>query len=276
MDKRIEYKDITGFYRDEGSGPVIMLLHGFGMDGSLWDDLVEELKKDFRVLVPDLPGIRHSGLTNESLTIEWIADFAKAIIEKEEVEKIHLLGHSMGGYVVLAFAEKHPVRLESIGLFHSHPFADDKEKIKNRKRSIEFVQKNGVRLFLDELYNNLFSEEFSTNQGTVILGLKEKAYEYSPDALVALTEAMFKRPERTEVLVNFNGPVLFILGKEDKIIPLKSGLVPVSLPEVSAVHILEKAGHMGMVECRVESIDFIRKFVNLKDTGYLAGTSRLP
>jgi len=134
MGKLIKYKDIVGYYKDEGSGPSLMLLHGFGMDGSIWDGIVKDLKKDFRVLIPDLPGIRHSGLSKEPLTMEWFADFIKAIAEEEGLKMFHLFGHSMGGYIALAFAERYPEMLQKFGLFHSNPLADSQEKIKSRER----------------------------------------------------------------------------------------------------------------------------------------------
>lgn len=152
---------------------------------------------------------------------------------------------------------------ETLGLFHSHPYADNAEKIKNRKRAIRFIKDHGAKIFIDELYQNLFGQDFSYKDKKEVLQLKRQAYTYLPEGLIALSDSMIKRPDRTKVLMNFPKPVLFILGKQDKIITPEMGLKQASLPEVSVVHILEKAGHMGMIECPSESIDFIGNFINL-------------
>lgn len=133
MDKTIQYQDVSGFYTDEGSGETIVLVHGFCEDGSIWNDFKKSLSKNFRVIVPDLPGYRKSTLPQHPLTIEWMADFVHAILEKGNVSNPIIIGHSMGGYITIALTEKHPNLPQKIGLFHSHAFADDEEKKKGRR-----------------------------------------------------------------------------------------------------------------------------------------------
>ncbi len=264
MDKTIQFRDTKGFYSDEGTGSSVVLVHGFGEDGSVWDGLKKKLSSDFRFIIPDLPGYRNSTLPREELTIEWMADFVYSIIEQEEIKNPIVIGHSMGGYVTLALAEKHPALPEKIGLFHSHAFADDEEKKKNRQKSIDFIQRNGTSDYVNELYNNLFSEKFRTENEATVDKIKAYVKMYSSETLIAGLKAMIMRPDRTSVLKSFKGPVLFVIGKHDKAIPYGKSLEQCQFPDVSQVHILQDSGHEGMMEEPEKSLNIMREFINLR------------
>lgn len=266
MDKRIDFRDTEGFYTDEGSGETIVFVHGFCEDGSVWNDFRKGLSGNFRVIIPDLPGYRNSSLTRQELTIEWMADFVKAILDKEKIETSVIIGHSMGGYITLALTEKHPDLPEKIGLFHSHCFADDEEKKKNRQKGIDFVSNNGSKDFVNELYGNLFGEKFLKGNKDTVDKLKARAQIFLPETVIQGLRAMMKRPDRAHVLNSFARPVLFILGKQDKAIPYTKSLEQCSYPKVSSVHILENAGHMGMIEDPEKTLEIVAEFANLKVT----------
>lgn len=263
MDKTFKFNDITGFYTDEGNGKTIVIIHGFAEDGSTWADFGKQLSSDYRVIIPDLPGYRQSELPKQTLTVEWMADFVHAILEKEKVTDPIIIGHSMGGYITLALAEKYPALPGKIGLFHSHAYADDEEKKKGRQKSIDFVNKNGTADFINELYNNLFGEKFRTENKATVDSLKAYAQKYAPATMTAGLSAMMQRPDRTHVLKQFKKPVLFILGKEDKAIPYDKSVEQCKFPAVSEVHIMEGVGHMGMIESPEKTLLFVRDFVNL-------------
>ena len=263
MDKTIQYQDVSGFYTDEGSGEVIVLVHGFCEDSSVWNDFKKHLAKKFRVIIPDLPGYRKSTLPKHSLTIEWMADFVHAIIAKESIRNPIIIGHSMGGYITLALTEKHSRLPQKIGLFHSHAFADDEEKKKGRQKGIEFVEKNGTQDFVHELVPNLFAEKFRKEQKATVERQKAYAQEYAPETITAGLQAMMLRPERTNALKTFRKPVLFILGKEDKAIPYGKSLEQCQYPAISSVHILENVGHMGMLEEPEKTLEIVEEFANL-------------
>lgn len=263
MDKTFHFNDITGFYTDEGNGKPIIIVHGFAEDGSSWSDFGKKLSQDFRVIIPDLPGYRKSALPKQPLTVEWMADFVHAILEKEKIESPIIIGHSMGGYITLALTEKYPTLPGKIGLFHSHAYPDDEEKKKGRQKSIDFIGKNGSAGFINELYNNLFGESFKTHDKATVERLKTYAQEYTPQTLQAGLNAMLLRPDRTHVLRSFRKPVLFILGKEDKAIPYDKSVDQCRFPEISEVHILENVGHMGMLEVPEKTLEIVKEFANL-------------
>lgn len=263
MDKTFKFNDISGFYTDEGSGKTIVLIHGFAEDGSAWSDFGKQLSGNFRVIIPYLPGYGQSELPKQPLTIEWMADFVHAILENEKVTDPIIIGHSMGGYITLAIAEKYPGLPSKIGLFHSHAYADDEEKKKGRLKSIDFVNKNGASDFINELYSNLFAEKFRAENKATVDSLRAYAQKYAPATITADLGAMMQRPDRTHVLKNFKKPVLFILGKEDKAIPYEKSVEQCKFPAISKVHIMEGVGHMGMIESPEKTLQFVREFVNL-------------
>ncbi|GIV33894.1 MAG: alpha/beta hydrolase [Chitinophagales bacterium] len=263
MEKTFTFNKITGYYQDRGSGLPVVLLHGFGEDGAVWDYVAEHLQSDCRVIIPDLPGYRHSALPSEQMSIEWMADFVFAILENERLFNPVIIGHSMGGYVTLALTEKHPDLPSKIGLFHSHAFADDEEKKKSRQRAIELIQQKGTEPFIDELYNNLFSPRYVVQNADKVTQMKKRAYLCPAETLTGGLRAMMQRPDRIHVLQSFHKPILFILGKQDKAIPYEKSLQQCQYARVSQVHLFEESGHMGMLEEPDKAVQVTREFINL-------------
>jgi pimeloyl-ACP methyl ester carboxylesterase len=181
----------------------------------------------------------------------------------ESIDKAVVLGHSMGGYITLALAEKHPEVLRAFGLIHSTAFADTDEKIATRKKGIEFINQHGAYAFLKTSTPNLFSEKTKKEHPQIIDDLIEKGKSFSADALVQYYEAMISRPDRTAVLRNATVPVLFIIGSEDVAAPLTDLSKQIHLPEVSHIHILEQVGHMSMVEASDELTKHMLGFINI-------------
>jgi pimeloyl-ACP methyl ester carboxylesterase len=254
------------FYRIEGEGKPVFLLHGFAEDGNIWNQQIEALKENNLLVVPDLPGSGNSEMLDWECNLKDYADVVNAIanevVFKNDLSKqICLIGHSMGGYITLAFAEKYPELLNSLGLFHSSAFADTEEKKLTRKKAIDFIKKNGTELFLKTSIPNLFTEETKKQHPQLIKQLFELAKNIPAEVLIQYYEAMILRPDRTSVLRNFEKPVLFIIGKYDNSVPLQSSLEQCYLPPVSVVHILENSAHMGMFEEPELSNFFLKDFL---------------
>ncbi|MEP6616896.1 MAG: alpha/beta hydrolase [Ginsengibacter sp.] len=270
--KTLLYNNKLISYRESGTGDVLVLVHGFGEDGTIWDDITGELEQ-FHLLIPDLPGSGESGLldgedfisTNTSGQAEVfpeIDDFAriiKYILDHESVDQCVLIGHSMGGYISLAFAERYPGSLAGLGLFHSSALADDPLKIETRMKAIEFMRANGAQAFLKTSIPNLFAETFKQNHADRIEDLVKKGNHFPVTALVQYYQTMIKRPDRTELLKTLKKPVLFIIGENDTAIPLQISLQQCYIPEISYVHILPGTGHMGMMESPVTAT-FLKTF----------------
>ena len=243
------------FYRVEGTGRPVLLLHGFAEDGRIWDKQINALKENNLLIIPDLPGSGQSEMLDGTPTMKDYAEVVKAIADevifKNKVAnetQFCLIGHSMGGYVTLAFAEKYPDLLNSFGLFHSSAFADTEDKKATRRKGIAFIKKNGTEAFLKTTIPNLFSERTKNEKPAMLAQLLEIGENISPEALIQYYEAMIRRPARTDVLRSFRKPVLFIIGKEDHAVPLQDSLSQCYIPPISYMHILEKSGHQGMWE----------------------------
>lgn len=255
------------FYRVEGKGKPVVLLHGFGEDSNVWNEQIKALKENYSVITPDLPGSGQSEILDGNCTLNDYAEVVKAIAdeiifkkEKEGVNQLCLIGHSMGGYITLAFAEKYPELLSSFGLFHSSAYADDEAKIATRKKGIDFIKKNGAEAFLKTSIPNLFSEQTKKEHPGLISQLFDIAKNITPAALIQYYEAMILRPDRTSVLQSFPRPILFIIGKHDTAVPLEASLRQCYLSAISSVHTLQHSGHMGMWEEEKLSTSYLEKF----------------
>ncbi len=239
---------VNSFYSIYGEGTPLVLLHGFGETAEIFQFQIEYLKNHYKVIIPEIPGTPHSQLPNEPMTMELIADFLNEILLQEEMEKVILLGHSMGGYATLAFAENYPHRLLAFGLIHSTAIADSEEKIENRKKSIKLIQNDGKEIFLKTMTPNLYSEQSVQAIPDLVQAHLDAALTIESKALIAYYEGMIARKDRTAVLKNSKVPVLFILGKNDNLIPYKDALTLVSMPEVSKLELFENVGHTSMYE----------------------------
>lgn len=263
MLKKINYNDTVGVYRIEGSGLPVIFIHGFPLNGNIWNQQIHFLSEYAQPIAPDLPGSGQSELIlhKPSLSIDDFADWIKALLDEENIKNCILLGHSMGGYITLSFAEKYPTYLKAFGLIHSTAKADSEEKKEMRKKGIENIQENGAEPFIRNAITNLFSKKFKTEHSDIITKLIEDNKHISAQALQQYYLIMMRRPERTEVLKQAKVPVLFILGKEDTTVPLEDGLQQAALPSVSYIHIIENAAHMSMIEAANEVNTYLLQFI---------------
>jgi pimeloyl-ACP methyl ester carboxylesterase len=253
--KEITHKHKKIFYRSVGEGPVVVLLHGVPFDGNLWTNQLHSFP-DFKLIIPDLPGSGQSEMI-EDMSMEGMAECVKDIIRHEtaslffksgEPHSVIVIGHSMGGYITLALAEKYPELLNGFGLFHSSAYADSDERKAGRKKTIQLIQEKGVEEFAKTSVPNLYSTVTKQLNSTLIDQQIAFTRNFSAESLVSYQMAMMHRKDRTEVVKKASVPIFFVLGRFDAVIPLKDGLEQGSLGELSYFHILENAGHVGMME----------------------------
>ncbi len=250
------------FYRVTGQGSPVVLLHGFAEDGNIWKYQVEFLKDHFRLIVPDMPGSGKSSILHGNSSIESYAVVLKKILNEEKIKSCTLIGHSMGGYVALAYADRHPQELNGLGLFHSTAYDDDEERKNARLKGIEFIGKHGAFAFLKQAIPNLFGVKFKDDHPEEINFLLKAAKHFSNESLVQYYKAMMQRPDRKAILQTFPKPILFIMGEEDKTLNLQDILAQSHQPWQSHVYILKNAAHMGMWEekekCNTILLRYIR------------------
>ena len=259
----IQFNGSPVYYEQAGQGKPVILLHGFGENGKIWDHQKAHLAASYRLLIPDLPGSGQSPLSSEDHSLEDYAELINQLAQHEfGTGKFVLIGHSMGGYISLAFAAKFGEQLNALGLFHSSAFADSEEKIATRKKAIDFIQKNGADAFLKNTIPNLFSDFTKENHPGLIEDLIDLSSGMNPQALISYYKAMINRPDTTDVLKQLNKPVLFLIGKEDTAVPLSDSLKQCSMPAIAAIHILQQTGHVGMWEKKDLSNKYLEDFLS--------------
>jgi pimeloyl-ACP methyl ester carboxylesterase len=260
--EKIELNGQPFFYRSSGEGPCVVLLHGFGEDGAIWHNQWHHLD-GYRLLIPDLPG---SGLSNAvpDMSMEGLATVIYNLLQQENVDRCTLIGHSMGGYIALAFLEMYPEKVAALGLFHSSALADSDAKKETREKGIAFIEKNGALLFLQTTIPNLYAPETKEKRNGLVQTHIEGVKEASGAALVAYYRAMMARPDRTKLLQQNKIPFLFVLGKHDTAVPLADGLAQAHMPQIAQVGLLELSGHMGMVEQPDQSNKLLQDFLALQ------------
>lgn len=261
MEKTILYQGQKIFYQTTGSGRPVMLVHGFGEDGNIWKNQAGFLKEKFQVIIPDLPGSGKSE-TIQDMSIEGMAEVLHSVIHEEYIDKCIVIGHSMGGYITLALAEKYWNHVHTFGLVHSTAFADNNEKKAIRKKGIEFIHQHGAFEFLKTTTPNLFSANSRSAIPHSINEFITTLKDFSANSLIAYYHAMMNRPDRTFVLKNAINTVLFIAGEQDNAVPLADSLEQSYLPESCQFHILKKSGHMGMLEETEELNRILESFLS--------------
>jgi pimeloyl-ACP methyl ester carboxylesterase len=250
-------------YNDNGKGNTLVLIHGFCESKELWKDFEIILSKKFRVITPDLPGFGGSPLRKTNISIEYYADMIYDLLKELKINKCTIIGHSLGGYITLALAEKYPSILNGFGLFQSTAFADSEEKKEGRNKTINFLQKHGVKVFAHSFVAPLFHLVNRERLKNEIEFMTSIASSSSLEGVIEASMAMRDRKERTDVLKTTQVPVLFIAGKDDSVVPLEKTLEQCSLPKDCYTCFLSDTGHMGMFERKNETIKIIDGFLGL-------------
>jgi pimeloyl-ACP methyl ester carboxylesterase len=246
--KNILFQQTPVFYRSEGAGHPVLLLHGFGEDGQIWEGLLRHLQDSYHWLVLDTPGSGHSPALPGSPSIEDWAAVGKSILDAEDIGACTVLGHSMGGYIALAMAELYPERVNGLGLVHSTAYADSEAKQEARRKAIAFMENNGAAAFLQTCIPGMFGAKYVADHPQVVQNLIERGGRCTGQALIQYYEAMIKRPDRTAVLQNADMPVLLLAGALDTAVPFEQSLQQTYLAKQTHVHLLRHSAHIGMLE----------------------------
>lgn len=248
-------------YVGHGSGDVIVLLHGFCGSSEYWEEVIPHLSKQYRVIAPDLRGHGKSTDPNENFKIEDYADDIVQMLDKLEVQKATLLGHSMGGYITLAFAEKYAERLAAFGLIHSTSLSDSEQAKAGREKSQQVIREQGMEHFITQLVPKLFAPDNLEVMKDKVQKVVEIGFRTSALGAIAALGAMRDRVDRTSVLESTNLPIVLIAGENDRLIPPKNTFTTKreNITEVT----IQAAGHMSMIETPEDLsnqlIQFMRK-----------------
>ena len=231
-------------YKISGKGqkPLVML-HGFMENLSIWDDLEPHLSEKFKLIKIDLPGHGESEIIAEVHTMELMAQEVKKVTDSLNIGKFHLLGHSMGGYTTLAFADQFPAVLKSLTLFFSSQFADDAEKKEQRQKSLRVI-KDAFSTYVNAGVPNLFNPNEKDFLEGKIETARKTALSTRPEGAIAAVKGMIERTDKMHVLENFEGKILIMAGKHDSAVKTEETLQ--ALPDRTNIksYVLD-CGHNG-------------------------------
>jgi len=190
-----------------------------------------------------------------------MAEVVMEVLKALHIDKVILIGHSMGGYISLAFAEKFPSTLIGLGLFHTHPYEDSALQKDSRNKSIDFLKRNGTAIYAKQLIPKLFPEGFTKLNNSLLDKLIYRASRFPVEGLINGQQAMRDRPDRSDILANVNYPVQYIIGKKDTTLDEKRLVEQSTLANHSIIHILPNVGHMGMFEASKETAKLVGEFI---------------
>lgn len=247
--KTIKFHDKKLAYSIEGKGPAMVFLHGFPMDSRVWEGFTDDFTKSFTIITIDLPGFGHSEMIRSQHDISLMAEAVESVLLHENIEKATIVGHSMGGYVSLAFAEAYPEKLNGLVLFHSQASADDDAAKQNRNLAITKVE-NDFENYISTFITSLFDVSFAKTQPHQVERFKTIALSQCPQAVTAALAGMRDRESRLQTLADIQKPVLFILGKNDSRMPFARIMAQLALPQQAELLLLSDVAHMGFVEAK--------------------------
>ncbi len=259
--KTANFKQAKISYSDSGKGRTIVLLHGFLGAHNIWDKYTKALSKKYRVLAINLPGHANSPCIGYTHSMEMLAQSVKAVCDKAGVRRYIIAGHSMGGYVALAFAELFPNNVSGLCLIHTTAYADSEEKISDRNRLIDLV-KNGKTTLVTNLITNLFTEEKKERIGLVINHAQSIADNTPNQGIINSLEGMKTRKSRELILKTVEYPVFFVFGKLDGAITEDAMFSQIGLCKYPFVVMLENEGHMGFIEEPKQVLTQLQAFVS--------------
>ncbi len=234
-------------YTLHGDGPqTLVLLHGFMESQSIWQLMETHLSEEFTLIKIDLAGHGDSSVAHEINSMDVMAKDVMEVLIHLQCTRVHLLGHSMGGYIALAFAELYPSYLKSLTLFFSSYFADSREKRDQRERSLRVIAENFKAYALAGIPPLFSPYELKALASEVKLA-KEVALQTPVEGVLASVKGMMARPNRRSIIEEMDSKVLIILGRHDGAIDSHSLFKDLPLKSSLKAYMLD-CGHNGHLE----------------------------
>ena len=257
------YNDVSLEYTDTGgSGKPVVLVHGFPLNGRMWESQVEALSDRFRVLVPDLKGFGSSDAPTDrsSYSMDSYAEEVNAVMDDAGVQRAALVGLSMGGYVCLAFMRRHPERASALVLADTRAEADPPEGVDKRTAQQQQVEAEGTAALIDALTSALLSDKTKADKPEVVERVKA-VMDNPPAGFVGALEAMKNRPDSTPGLPSIGVPVLVVVGEKDPLTPPEVARTLYERLAGSEMVVLPEAGHLASLEMPNEFNAALRRFL---------------
>jgi pimeloyl-ACP methyl ester carboxylesterase len=238
----MEMNPVDLYYETHGEGTPVIFLHGFPFDHTIWRPLVEPLQGQARLILPDLRGFGESPASGDVYSMRLLAEDLVRLMDRLEIDRAVLVGHSMGGYVSMAFAQAYPNRLLGLGLVATQAAADPPERRQSRYKTAEAVAHKGARVVASNMVNTL------TPRRELIEPITQLILKAQPAGVVGALKGMAERPDLTGALSNITVPAVVLYGASDQIVSRdRVETMAQMLPKGWLVEI-PNAGHMLMME----------------------------
>jgi len=248
------YNNTPIFYDIQGEGPAVILLHGFLESSTMWQDITPHLIKNHTVIIIDLPGHGQSGCIGAIHSMELMAETVFEILKTSKITSAHFVGHSMGGYVALAFAERYKEFIDSITLLNSTTSEDSTDRKLNRNRALKVIAQNRTA-FISMAINNLFPENSRNLYNSEIKTLIDEALQFPEEGITAAIKGMKIRKDRTSVLKNFSNKKTMICGTLDPVVPFSEMENIAKITNTTLIKV--NGGHMSWIENKGEIVKIL-------------------
>lgn len=261
MISSMEFHDAQLRYMDAGRGEAVVLVHGYLESLDIWEGFAEGLSGHYRVVAVDLPGHGDSACIGNVHTMALMADAVKQVLDHLEIHRAVIVGHSMGGYATLAFAEIYPEVTLGFVLFHSHALADPPEKKTNRDRTVNLVRAGKKDQVIRNHCPRTFANDNLERLKADVAFASGIAADTPEEGIIAALEGMKIRPDRRRVISGSAVPVMYIAGRKDNFISMETAKSHFNLAPEQENLILEESGHMGFIEERGKSLEGLSGFL---------------
>jgi len=244
------------YFEEFGSGIPIVLVHGFPLDHTIWEPVVAPLTKHSRIVLPDLRGFGRSPVPPGKTSIRMMAEDLVVLLDLLKIDKAIMVGHSMGGYICLSFAQAYPHRLAGLGLVATQAAADTPEKRQARFNTADEVERHGVKVIADNMVPKL------TANAELQTVLRELILKTDPIGVIGALKAMAERPDSTGLLSSISVPSVVLAGSVDTLIPIERSKTMAQLLARAWLAELPGVGHMPMMEAPQQAAETLRQLIH--------------
>lgn len=262
MSKKIRVRGIEMAYDVEGSGPPLVLLHGYPFNRSMWREQVEALQGGFRVITPDLRGMGETDSADEPAGMNEMAQDVAALLDELKIARVTLGGLSMGGYVSLAFARRFPLRVRALILADTRPQPDTEEARRAREEQAQKVLEEGMGAIADLILKKALAPATLSSRPEIAARVREMIHATKPEGAAAALRGMAQRSDQTDFLASILAPTLIVVGSEDQLTPRADAELMRREIRGSRLEVIDGAAHVSNLERPAEFnralMDFLR------------------
>lgn len=246
--RRIKTNGVETVFEDEGSGPAIVLLHGFPFERTMWREQFDALQSQYRMIAPDLRGLGETAAPDGVATMDQMARDVAALLDALQIDRVVVCGLSMGGYVALEFCHLFPGRVSALVLAGTRAPADSVEEKQNRERQATRILAEGMKGVADETLPKLLARETLAGKPEIVTRVRQMIESTDPRGAAAAQRGMAARRDYSEDLTHINVATLVIVGREDSIRPLSDAEFMHSKIRNSRLEVIENAAHVSNME----------------------------